>query len=361
MKELKVAYRIACGAQDIEARARALAVEQSIEMPPGAVGDERVRAEVLGAVDAIQPIEGGDFRVTLGLSVPSTGLEGGQLLNMLFGNSSLQPDVILEDFDLPTADAARFGGPAEGLVGLRRRLGVAAGALTCSALKPLGSSSRALADLAARLAAGGIDVIKDDHGLADQAFAPFAERVRAVQGALRREGLNAHYAPTLSGGPISIAAQRRILQDEGVEMALVAPMICGLGTLHELARSRSGLALIAHPAMGGAARIAPPALLGKLFRLCGADATIFPNHGGRFSYAPETCASLAAAARNPWHGLNACLPVPAGGMHPGRVAEMLDFYGGDVMLLIGGALLESPLGVERAARDFVEAVRGGGR
>ena len=45
-------------------------------------------------------------------------------------------------------------------------------------------------------------------------------------------------------------------------------------------------------------------------------------------------------------------------MQPSRVAEMRAFYGDDVMLLIGGALLESPLGVEAAARDFVDAVRG---
>ena len=180
----------------------------------------------------------------------------------------------------------------------------------------------------------------------------------AVQSALRREGLRARYAPTLSGGAMAIASGLEVLRDEGVEMVLLAPMICGLGTMHELARGRPELAILAHPAMAGAARIAPPTLLGKLFRLCGADATIFPNHGGRFSYSADTCRALAGAARDRWHGLAASLPVPAGGMQPSRVAEMRAFYGDDVMLLIGGALLESPLGVEAAARDFVDAVRG---
>jgi ribulose-bisphosphate carboxylase large chain len=41
--------------------------------------------------------------------------------------------------------------------------------------------------------------------------------------------------------------------------------------------------------MIGAARITPPLLLGKLFRLFGADAMIFPHHGGRFGYSAATC------------------------------------------------------------------------
>jgi ribulose-bisphosphate carboxylase large chain len=47
------------------------------------------------------------------------------------------------------------------------------------------------------------------------------------------------------------------------------------------------------------------------------------------------------------------VPVPAGGMTLARVPEMLDFYGPDVMLLIGGSLLA---GGERAAADFTSAV-----
>jgi ribulose-bisphosphate carboxylase large chain len=40
--------------------------------------------------------------------------------------------------------------------------------------------------------------------------------------------------------------------------------------------------------------------------------------------------------------LRASLPVPAGGMTLQRVPELLDYYGRDAMLLIGGALLSAP-------------------
>jgi ribulose-bisphosphate carboxylase large chain len=104
-------------------------------------------------------------------------------------------------------------------------------------------------------------------------------------------------------------------------------------------------------------------LLGKLFRLLGADAVIFPNHGGRFGYSEAVCRALARAARDEWHGLEPCLPVPAGGMSTARVREMLDFYGIGVMLLIGGALLEARARLPEAAAAFaaeVAAYRPGG-
>jgi ribulose-bisphosphate carboxylase large chain len=115
---------------------------------------------------------------------------------------------------------------------------------------------------------------------------------------------------------------------------------------------------MAHPTMAGAARIAPPLLIGKVFRLLGADAVIFPNHGGRFGYSPEICRRLAQTALQDWDGLPASVPVPAGGMTPERVPEMLDFYGADIMLLIGGGLLAARGRLTEETAAFVAAVRG---
>jgi ribulose-bisphosphate carboxylase large chain len=51
------------------------------------------------------------------------------------------------------------------------------------------------------------------------------------------------------------------------------------------------------------------------------------------------------------------MPVPAGGMTLERVPEMLDFYGADVMLLIGGSLLSAGERVATEAAAFVDQVR----
>jgi ribulose-bisphosphate carboxylase large chain len=112
---------------------------------------------------------------------------------------------------------------------------------------------------------------------------------------------------------------------------------------------------IVHPALGGG-RIAPPVLLGKLFRLFGADAVIFPNHGGRFLYPREVCDAIAAHNRQAWHGLKPSLPTPAGGMSVERTTEIVREYGRDSMLLIGGALLAAREQVEEQSRVFVDEV-----
>jgi ribulose-bisphosphate carboxylase large chain len=368
-------YRLRVPAPDVQARAQALALEQSIEMPLEAVTQDFVRDRLVARVESIEPAataEGsGRFDVRLALATRTTGLEAGQLLNMLFGNCSLQPDVELVDFE-PGQDLLRaLPGPRYGSDGWRRAMGLDAAIarpLTCTALKPQGLSPPELGDLAATFARAGIDVIKDDHGIADQDYARFGPRVAAVQRAIERAGAErpwpgrALYAPTLSGGPKRLREQLRIVRDEGVGAVLICPMLCGVPTLVELVREEAGVPILAHPAFAGNARIAPDLLLGRLFRMFGADATIFPNFGGRFSYDRGTCRAIARRAREPLGAVPAILPVPAGGMRTDRVDEMIEEFGTDVMLLIGGHLLAGATApgdsVLARAAAFVERVHG---
>ncbi len=164
--------------------------------------------------------------------------------------------------------------------------------------------------------------------------------------------------PSLSGDLDAMRRQIAVARTVGIDTVMVAPMIVGLSNFHRLVREHPDLAFLAHPSMAGAARIAPPLLLGKLFRMLGADAVVFPNHGGRFGYSPDTCRALARSALAERDGLRPSVPVPAGGMTIDRVGEMLDFYGAEVMLLIGGALLEARDRLLEATAAFVAAVRG---
>ena len=354
---LQASYHVRSDARAIEARARAIAVEQSVEMPVAAIDDNFVKSEIVGRVEAIRELADGQFEVRIALSTATVGGDAGQLINMLYGNTSIHDDVVLHDVELPSDLVQMFGGPRHGLDGLRQRVGAAKRPLTCSALKPQGLPAEKLADLAQKFARGGIDYIKDDHGLADQAYSPFAARVEAIAAALAAHGAPVRYVPSLSGDLDSMRAQIAIAIDAGIDTMMVAPMIAGFSNFHRLVREYPGVAFMAHPTMAGAARVAPPLLIGKLFRLLGADAVVFPNHGGRFGYSPETCGRLARAALADWHGLRPAVPVPAGGMTPARVPEMLDFYGADLMLLIGGGLLAARERLTAETAAFVAAVR----
>jgi ribulose-bisphosphate carboxylase large chain len=358
---LHAIYRVRSDAQSIDDRARAIAVEQSVEMPISAIDDPFVLSEIVGRVEAVQEVESGIFEVRVALAAQTVGPDPGQLLNILFGNTSLHHDVILQDVEFPAEVARHFGGPRHGLQVLRRRAAAGERALTCSALKPQGLSAAKLAELASRFARGGIDYIKDDHGLADQNYSPFIERIAAIASALRRvvreDGQLTLYAPSLSGDLDTLRRQLVASMQVGIETVLIAPMVVGLATFHTLVREHPSVAFIAHPSMAGASRIAPALLLGKLFRMLGADAVVFPNYGGRFGYSLETCRCLAQTARRDWEGLRSSVPVPAGGMTPERVPEMLDFYGTDTMLLIGGGLLVARDRIVEETRAFVTGVR----
>ncbi|HTW26242.1 MAG TPA: RuBisCO large subunit C-terminal-like domain-containing protein [Acetobacteraceae bacterium] len=348
MSRFTAVYRVRADADSIEARARAIAVEQSVEMPLEAIDDASILQDIVGKVEAIEDRGGGIFDVRIALATATVGDDAGQLLNMVFGNTSLHDDVTLVDVAVP----ATFGGPHHGVDGLRDRVGAFGRALTCSALKPQGLPPARLAVIAERFAHGGIDFIKDDHGLADQAYSPFAERV----GAIARAVGQSRYVPSLSGTLDLLRRQIDIARTHGIDTVLIAPMIVGWSTFQTLVRECPDIAFFAHPTMGGAARIAPELLIGKLFRVLGADAVIFPNHGGRFGYTPETCHRLALLARALSHDMLSSVPVPAGGMTLERVPEMLDFYGPDAMLLIGGSLLAARERLTEATAEFTRAV-----
>lgn len=353
---IEIIYRVKTAAAALAERTEALLLEQTVELPRPALRTAFVRDHLVGHVVATEPIDENEFRVTLAQPTAATAHDPAQFLNLLFGNSSLQPDVELEDVRVPDSLARALGGPRFGLAGWRQLTGVHGRALTASALKPMGLSVSETAELCRTFALAGIDVVKDDHGLADHAFCPFAGRVRACLAATA--GTRTLYVPNLIGPPATVLRQAQQARELGARAAMVSPMLLGLPFLHELARE-AGVPLLAHPSFGGAQRIAPAALLGKLFPLFGADAVIFPNVGGRFSYGPGVCAAIAQSLRSPAAPLAPALPVPAGGMKTDRVAATLEFYGADTMLLIGGGLLESPDAATLLARSrrFVEAVQ----
>ena len=101
---LTAIYQVRCEAAQIEERARTIAMEQSVEMPVAAIQDAAVLSEIVGQLEAITDLGHGLFEVRIGLAAATTGFEAGQLMNMLFGNTSIHEDVQLHDVVLPAED-----------------------------------------------------------------------------------------------------------------------------------------------------------------------------------------------------------------------------------------------------------------
>lgn len=358
---IEVVYRVRAAADDIDLRIEALLLEQTVELPRSALRSAFVREHIVGRVVAIEPLEAEAYRVTLAQPAAAAAGDPAQLLNVLFGNCSLQPDVELVDLRLPHSLRKALGGPRFGIEGLRRLLGVRGRAITASVLKPVGLSAGEAASLCTTLALSGLDVVKDDHGLADHPFCPFKERVEACLAAARdaaqKTGQRTLYVPNLIGPPKAVMRQASLAKRLGAEAVMVSPMLVGLPAFNELA-GEVGVPILAHPSFGGSLRMAPSALLGKIFPLFGADAVIYPNFGGRFSYSRDECAGIANALRAPEAGVEPAFPVPAGGIKVESMAATLDFYGADTVLLIGGSLLDSPdeSALLLRSSQFVQAV-----
>jgi ribulose-bisphosphate carboxylase large chain len=330
-------------------RAQHLAREQTVECPPGIAPEAEERA--LGRVDRVDRLPDGGSQVTISYPVAASGGELLQLLNVLWGNVSLWSGVRLEAVDWPSGLLARFRGPALGVDGLRRLCAADPGRpLLATALKPMGSTVRELARRAGEVALGGVDLVKDDHGLTDQEWAPFRERVLAcaemVHRANRATGGSTLYAPNLTG-PVDRMAQRlEVLADAGCRAALIAPLLVGLDTLRALAET-SGVALIAHPAFAGSFAsstassergIAPGVLFGDIFRLAGADVVVFPNAEGRFPYTVEDCRAIEARLSAPLATIQPSLLMLGGGIDAARLERWIPVYGPNTIYLLGGSL-----------------------
>jgi ribulose-bisphosphate carboxylase large chain len=81
-------------------------------------------------------------------------------------------------------------------------------------------------------------------------------------------------------------------------------------------------------------------LFGRLARLAGADTTIFPNFGGRFSFSRDECKEIARATNESMGHIKSNFPAPGGGMSLDRVPEMLEAYGHELIFLVGGGLFK---------------------
>jgi ribulose-bisphosphate carboxylase large chain len=348
-ERIRASYEFAGPPSEARGRAEALCVEQTIEFPADLVPDDDIRGQIIGRIEREDEVGPNTVRVEVSYAVETTGHELPQLLNVLFGNTSLLPNVKLVDVHLPRTLGDRLGGPRFGIDGLRRVFSAPDRPLLATALKPMGSPPERFADMAYQLALGGIDMIKDDHSLANQPFAEFKARVTACADAVRaandRTGLNAIYMPSINAPQRLLEERMRIALDAGAGGLLILPGITGFDHMRDLAsRSDVGVPIMGHPALLGGfvasvtGGISHGVLYGTWMRYAGADLSIFPNYGGRFSFTPEQCTEIADACREPIDGIATIFPAPGGGMTRDRVDEIVGFYGRDVALLIGGDL-----------------------
>jgi len=360
-------YRITGSEAEARTRARLICIDQTVEASEEAIPSGRVREQLVGRLDAFDKGASGHHEATI--SYPAELLSEGMapLLNLLFGISCLRPGIRLLRFD-PPPTALQGTGPRFGQAGLRQLAGAPDRPLVCGVLKPVGLSSEALADLAYRFALGGLDLVKDDQALSDQAWCRFDERVarcaEAVARANRDTGGRCRYLPHVTGPPETMRRRARVAKAAGAGGLLMAPGLSGFEALRDIAGDEAiGLPILCHPALLGCLAIAPdsgmaPAVVfGQLPRLAGADASLYPIYDAGFLLSKEDCRAVQQAAIQPWGRCQPIFPTAAGRMGLARLKEMLDFYGSDVLFVLGSSIQADPRGLAAACRAFMEELR----
>lgn len=357
-----VSYRIAADEKTALEMAKSICVEQTVEFPAAHIECDAIHSDIIGRLEEFSSCQGG-YRALISYSDQSATPEFAQFFNVVFGNSSLLPGITVERINLSQEQLDWFRGPKYGVAGLRQRLGVQNRPLSFTALKPMGLPTVALADEAYQCALGGVDLIKDDHGLMDQTFSSYKDRVKAVCEAVRQgnqeSGHHTAYVPNLSGSFSSMMDRVRYAEDCGAGGIMLAPGLVGYDTMEYVAH-HTELPMVAHPAMAGclldkgSGGFDCGCVLGQLPRICGADITVFPNYGGRFSLSQAQCRSIVDMCQEEIGQMPTIFPSPAGGMTFEKVAPMKEFYGNDVAFLMGGGLFTVTPDLPANCRKFNE-------
>ena len=353
--------------EDPHDKAKGVALEQSAELPSRCI-PEHVYDDVVPRIEALTPLGDGRYRLVLDFPEAITGHEPTQLINNLYGNISLKSGIRLAHVEWTDSLLRTLGGPRFGVQGVRDLLGAGERPLSSTALKPLGLDTATLAGYCADFARGGIDLIKDDHGLCDQATSRYAERLHACPQAVEevnaQTGRRSLYLPNVTAPRWELGHRLEAAQEAGCRAVLICPFITGLDALI-WARERFDLALMAHPAYAGAVAgaehgIDPALLLGEITRLFGADMVVYTNAEGRFpTYDQALCDRINDRLWRPLGEIRPALPTPGGGVDAERAPYWAERYGPDVVLLIGGSLYAQGDRIA-AARQLQAIVEGSG-
>lgn len=347
--------------------ARAICVEQTVEFPVDLISREDILDGIVGKIRSIAPVAPRRYHVEISFSAEVAGDDLVQFLNVLFGNTGLNPGIRLMSFSLPRRLKKIFKGPRFGIDGLRRKLDAFDRPLLATALKPMGLDNKELARFAGAFAEGGIDIIKDDHGLADQTFTRFEDRVRrasdAVNEANARFSKNCLYLPNISGPAHLILERARFAKQAGAGGIMLAPGLTGFDIMRRAAEDDdSALPVLSHPSflgpfvLSGDNGISHGLVFGLMNRVAGADIAVFPSFGGRFSFSKEECGDIVNNLRREEDSFAKTFPAPAGGMTVDRIAALLDFYGNDAVFLIGGDLRRFGDSPAESCREFLRRI-----
>jgi ribulose-bisphosphate carboxylase large chain len=273
-----------------------------------------------------------------------------------------------EDFEIPESFAKSFRGPQFGINGVRKILKVKDRPITATVPKPkVGFNADEYSNIAYEAWVGGIDLVKDDENLTSQPFIPFEKRLEKVMKARdeaeKETGEVKSYLINITAETQEMVRRAELVRDYGNEFVMVDILTTGFAALQTIRDvcEELGLAIHAHRAMHAAFSRNPEhgislAVLSKLARIAGVDNMHVGTGVGKMAGAREEVIRLSEICRKEWYHFKRVFPVSSGGLHPGLVPDVIDFFGVDVIIQAGGGVHGHPGGTRAGAAALRQAI-----
>ncbi len=322
------------------------------------------------------------FRVegnTAYVSYPLDAFEHGnmsQLLSSIAGNVfglEAISNLRLLDVAFPQKMLRHYPGPKYGITGLRKLLRVKERPFLGTIIKPkMGLSPREHARVAYEAWVGGCDLIKDDENLTNQDFNPFNERVaqtlkmrdRAEEETGERKG----YIVNITAPNVEELYRRQdFVLDHGGEYVMLDVVIAGYVTLQSLRNRGMDTVIHGHRAMHAAFTRKKKhgihmAVLAKVFRLLGVDQLHIGSLLGKMEGPRKDVLYCRDVLTEEWRGIKRTLSVASGGLNPVLIPKLVEGFGNDFVIQMGGGIHGHPRGTRagaKAARDALSAAMEG--
>ena len=283
----------------------------------------------------------------------------------VFGLRALR-NLRLNDIRLPNKIIENFKGPKYGIEGIRKLLEVHDRPLVGTIIKPkLGLRTTDHAKVAYEAWVGGCDIVKDDENLSSQAFNPFEGRVKKTlesrDKAEQETGEKKVYMVNITAETGEMLKRAELVAKNGGEYVMVDILTCGFAALQTLRDRNFDLVIHAHRA-GHAAFTKNPKhgismqVIAKVARIIGVDQLHVGTVVGKMFETREEVAENCRALREELYHMKTVLPVASGGLHPGLVPALIDFFGKDFAIQAGGGIHGHSDGTVAGAKAMRQAV-----
>ncbi len=305
----------------------------------------------------------------------------------IFGMKALK-GLKLEDVYWPPSIVKSFPGPLYGIKGVRNILKIYDRPILATVPKPkVGLTPDEYAQAAYEIWIGGVDLVKDDENHTSMKFSRFIERVEKVLKARDKAemetGERKGYLANITAPYNEMIKRAKIVKDFGGEFVMIDILTTGWSAVQGFREENEDLKLAVHahrafhaafdrnPRHGVSMKV-----IAESARLVGVDHLHVGTVVGKLVGDKLEVVTLIDILRKRrlresikkkllaknWYRIKPVLPVSSGGLHPGLVPDILNIFGKEVLIQVGGGVTGHPDGPRAGAtavRQAIDAVLSG--